>query len=96
MDVAGSPLAPAGRPAVQTVRPTQRLSAREQSHRSGGRLGAVDGERQAAFPTLPCAYLLQLNVYKRPIVDCDPVDSDPQQNVSFQTFTVQVCPTNPS
>jgi len=46
----------------------------------------------AAFPTLPCAYLLQLGVYKRPIVSCDEAD-DVQQNLSFQSFTVQACPT---
>jgi hypothetical protein len=45
----------------------------------------------AAFPALPCAYLMQLNVYKRPIVNCDAVE-DVQQNVSFQSFTVQACP----
>jgi hypothetical protein len=46
----------------------------------------------AAFPTLPCAYLMQLNVYKRPIVDCLPPGDDAQQNISFQSFTVQACP----
>ena len=43
-----------------------------------------------AFPVLPCAYLLQLWVYKRPIVNCDEVD-DVQQNTSFLSFTVQEC-----
>jgi hypothetical protein len=43
-----------------------------------------------AFPTT-CAYLLQLNVYKRTIVNCD--GDDPQRNVSFESFTiVSNCP----
>jgi hypothetical protein len=46
----------------------------------------------AAFPTT-CAYLLQLNVYKRPIVNCAPVNEDPQQNLSYESFTIEVnCP----
>jgi len=45
----------------------------------------------AAFPQT-CAYLLQLNVYKRTIVSCDPYNYD-QYNVSFESFTIQVfCP----
>jgi hypothetical protein len=46
-------------------------------------------DAHAAFPVLPCAYLLQLNVYKRPIVSC--YGGYAQQNVSFETFTVQAC-----
>jgi hypothetical protein len=46
----------------------------------------------SAFP-VTCAYLLQLNVYKRPIVNCDAIN-DEQYNVSFESFTIQVgCPT---
>ena len=46
----------------------------------------------AAFQ-VSCAYLLVLNVYKRTIVDCNPVGDDPQQNVSYQSFTIKVnCP----
>jgi hypothetical protein len=45
----------------------------------------------AAFPDLPCAYLMQLSVNKRPIVNCNEADYL-QQNVSFQSFTVQACP----
>ncbi len=44
---------------------------------------------RSAFPTLPCAYLLQLNVYDRTIVDCD--SDDPYQNVSFESFTISAC-----
>jgi hypothetical protein len=44
----------------------------------------------AAFQDLPCAYLMQLSVYKRPIVSCE--DEDVQTNVSFLSFTVQACP----
>jgi hypothetical protein len=36
-----------------------------------------------------CAYLLQLTVSKRPIVDCDANDYL-QNNVSFESFTIQV------
>ena len=46
----------------------------------------------SAFPQT-CAYLLQLYVWKRPIVDCVTVGIDEQYNVSFETFTIQVgCP----
>jgi hypothetical protein len=43
----------------------------------------------AAFPET-CAYLLQLNVYKRPIVDCQSLGNYAQSNVSFESFTIQV------
>jgi hypothetical protein len=44
-----------------------------------------------AFP-VTCAYLLQLNVYKRPIQNCDAINYE-QNNVSFESFTIQVgCP----
>jgi hypothetical protein len=96
--LAGSPLAPSWAPAAVQTGPgyATALSQGAVSPVWGGGSVRLTVNASAAFPTLPCAYLLQLNVYKRPIVDCDPVDSDPQQNVSFQTFTVQVCPTNPS
>jgi hypothetical protein len=42
-----------------------------------------------AFPQT-CAYLLQLNVYKRPIVNCDSLGNYDQNNVSFESFTIQV------
>jgi hypothetical protein len=32
-------------------------------------------------------------VYKRPIVDCEPANEDPQQNLSYESFTIEVnCP----
>ena len=47
-----------------------------------------------AFPQT-CAYLLQLNVYKRPIVDCESLNNYAQDNVSFESFTIQVnCPSS--
>jgi hypothetical protein len=42
-----------------------------------------------AFPQLPCAYQIQLDVYKRTIVGCDTY----YWNESYQSFSVQACPT---
>jgi hypothetical protein len=42
-----------------------------------------------AFPTVPCAYLLELTVYDRTIVDCG--DASTYTNVSFESFTVKAC-----
>ena len=48
----------------------------------------------SAFP-INCAYLLQLNVYKRTIVDCAPIGDDLQNNVTFESFSIQVnCPSS--
>ncbi len=55
---------------------------------SGGSMRLSVNAAQA-FPQT-CAYLLQLNVYKRPIVNCDSLGNYDQNNVSFESFTIQV------
>jgi hypothetical protein len=90
--LAASPLAPAWAPAAAQVGPNY-ADACSQGATSpvwtGGSL-RLTVPATSAFP-VTCAYLLQLNVYKRTIVNCD--GDDPQNNVSFESFTIQVnCP----
>jgi hypothetical protein len=89
-----SPLAPAWAPAASQVGANYADALSEGATSpvwSGGSI-RLTVNAAAAFPTT-CAYLLQLNVYKRPIVDCAPVNEDPQQNLSYESFTIEVnCP----
>jgi hypothetical protein len=89
-----SPLAPAWVPAASQVGANYADALSEGATSpvwSGGSI-RLTVNAAAAFPTT-CAYLLQLNVYKRPIVDCAPVNEDPQQNLSYESFTIEVnCP----
>ncbi len=88
-----SPIAPAWAPAAAQVGPTYSAALGEGAISpvwSGGSM-RLTVNASSAFPTT-CAYLLQLNVYKRPIEDCNAVDYE-QYNVSFESFTIQVgCP----
>jgi hypothetical protein len=88
-----SPIAPAWAPAAAQVGPTYSAALGEGATSpvwSGGSM-RLTVNASSAFPTT-CAYLLQLNVYKRPIEDCNAVDYE-QYNVSFESFTIQVgCP----
>jgi hypothetical protein len=89
-----SPIAPPWAPAAAQVGPdyANALAEGATSPLWGGGSIRLTVSAKAAFP-ITCAYLLQLNVYKRTIVDCAPVNEDPQQNVSFESFTIQVnCP----
>jgi hypothetical protein len=91
--LAPSPAPPVWAPAAAQVGPDYGSALAEGAVSpvwSGGAM-RLTVNASGAFPILPCAYLLQLNVYKRPIVNCD-VPADVQQNVSFQSFTVQACP----
>jgi hypothetical protein len=89
-----SPLAPAWAPAASQVGANYADALSEGATSpvwSGGSI-RLTVNAAAAFPTT-CAYLLQLNVYKRPIVNCAPVNEDPQQNLSYESFTIEVnCP----
>ena len=87
-----SPIAPAWAPAAAQVGPNYADALLEGATSpvwSGGSIRLTVLAKDA-FPTT-CAYLLQLNVYKRTIVNCD--GDDPQRNVSFESFTiVSNCP----
>jgi hypothetical protein len=87
-----SPLAPSWAPAAAQVGATYGDALTEGATSpvwSGGSM-RLTVSATAAFP-VTCAYLLQLSVYKRTIVDCD--GDDPQQNVSYESFTINVnCP----
>ena len=89
-----SPLAPAWAPAASQVGANYADALSEGATSpvwSGGSI-RLTVNAAAAFPTT-CAYLMQLNVYKRPIVNCAPVNEDPQQNLSYESFTIEVnCP----
>jgi hypothetical protein len=89
-----SPLAPAWAPGASQVGANYADALSEGATSpvwSGGSI-RLTVNAAAAFPTT-CAYLLQLNVYKRPIVDCEPANEDPQQNLSYESFTIEVnCP----
>jgi hypothetical protein len=89
---AASPLAPAWAPAAAQMGPGygNALSEGATSPVWTGGSVRLTVPATSAFP-VTCAYLLQLNVYKRTIVSCD--GDDPQRNVSFESFTIQVnCP----
>lgn len=91
--LAASPIAPGWAPGAAQVGPAY-ASALLQGAASpawnGGSM-RLTVNASAAFP-VTCAYLLQLNVYKRPIVNCDAINYE-QNNVSFESFTIQVgCP----
>ena len=87
-----SPIAPSWAPGAAQVGPGYGYALLEGATSpvwSGGSIRLTVLAKDA-FPTT-CAYLLQLNVYKRTIVDCDA--DYPQQNVSFESFTiVSTCP----
>jgi len=89
-----SPIAPVWAPGAAQVGPSYSNALGEGATSpvwSGGSM-RLTVNASSAFPET-CAYLLQLNVYKRPIVNCDAVN-DEQYNVSFESFTIQVnCPT---
>ncbi len=91
--LASSPIAPPWAPAAAQVGPSysQALGQGATSPAWGGGSMRLTVDATSAFPKT-CAYLLQLNVYKRPIQNCDSVN-DEQNNVSFESFTIQVgCP----
>jgi hypothetical protein len=88
-----SPMAPAWAPAAAEVGPTysQALGQGAISPVWNGGSMRLTVQATSAFLTT-CAYLLQLDVYKRPIQNCDAVN-DEQSNVSYESFTVQLgCP----
>jgi hypothetical protein len=88
-----SPIAPSWAPGATQMGPsyTDALAQGATSPVWNGGSMRLTVNASSAFPQT-CAYLLQLNVYKRPIVNCDTV-TDAQYNVSFESFTIQVgCP----
>jgi hypothetical protein len=91
-----SPLAPVWAPAAAQVGPDYASALSEGATSpvwSGGSI-RLTVPATSAFP-INCAYLLQLNVYKRTIVDCAPIGDDLQNNVSFESFSIQVnCPSS--
>jgi hypothetical protein len=88
-----SPIAPVWAPGAAQVGPMYAaalLQGATSPAWNGGSM-RLTVNASAAFP-VTCAYLLQLNVYKRPIVNCDAINYE-QNNVSFESFTIQVgCP----
>jgi hypothetical protein len=95
--LAPSPIAPGWAPAAAQVGPdyATALTQGASSPVWGGGSMRLTVNAAAAFPQT-CAYLLQLNVYKRPIQNCDAIN-DEQNNVSFESFTIQVnCVSTPS
>jgi hypothetical protein len=89
-----SPIAPSWAPSTSQVGPDYPTALSQVASSpvwSGGSI-RLTVPATGAFPTT-CAYLLQLNVYKRPIVDCD--DDDAQRNLSYESFTIQSnCPSS--
>jgi hypothetical protein len=84
-----SPMAPSWAPAAVQVGPSYSAALGEGAVSpvwSGGSM-RLTVNAASAFPQT-CAYLLQLNVYKRPIANCD--GTYDQDNVSFESFTIQV------
>jgi len=94
LSLAPSPLAPAWAPAAAQAGPDYASALSEGANSpvwSGGSI-RLTVPATSAFP-INCAYLLQLNVYKRTIVDCVTIGDDLQNNVSFESFSIQVnCP----
>ena len=82
-----SPLAPAWAPGTSQVGPNyaDALSQVASSPVWAGGSIRLTVAAKDAFPET-CAYLLQLNVYKRTIVSCD--GDDPQRNLSYESFTI--------
>src|SRR5260370_25044387 len=91
--LAASPIAPLWAPGAAQVGPTYAkalLQGTTSPAWNGGSM-RLTVNASAAFP-VTCAYLLQLTVYKQPIVNCDAINYE-QNNVSFESFTIQVgCP----
>jgi hypothetical protein len=88
--LAASPIAPAWAPGAAQVGPsyaTALLQGATSPAWNGGSM-RLTVNASGAFP-VTCAYLMQLNVYKRPIVNCDAINYE-QNNVSFESFTIQV------
>jgi hypothetical protein len=84
-----SPIAPAWAPGAAQIGPSYSGALGEGATSPVWKGGSMrlTVNASSAFP-ITCAYLLQLNVYKRPIVNCDA--NDEQNNVSFESFTIQV------
>ncbi len=88
-----SPMAPSWAPAAAQNGPAyaNALTQGATSPVWGGGSYRLTVSASSAFQQT-CAYLLQLWVWKRPIVNCDTFN-DEQYNVSFESFTIQVgCP----
>lgn len=88
-----SPIAPVWAPGAAQVGPNYAAALGEGALSPAWNGGSMrlTVNASSAFP-VTCAYLLQLNVYKRPIVNCDAINYE-QNNVSFESFTIQVgCP----
>ena len=88
--LAASPMAPVWAPGAAQVGPGYAAALAEGATSpawSGGSI-RLTVNASSAFP-VTCAYLLTLNVYKRPIVNCDGINYE-QDNVSFESFTIQV------
>jgi len=96
--LAPSPMAPLWAPAAAQVGPSYTGAGPNTALSQGATSPVWSGgsmrltvNASSAFQ-IPCAYLLQLYVYKRPIQNCDAIN-DEQYNVTFESFTVQVgCP----
>jgi hypothetical protein len=86
-----SPIAPSWAPGSTQVGPAyaNALTQAPTSPVWAGGSYRLTVNASSAFPQT-CAYLLQLYVYKRPIVTCAPVGIDEQYNLSFESFTIQV------
>lgn len=96
--LAASPLAPVWAPGAAQVGPSyaQALALGQGATSPAWNGGSIrlTVNASGAFK-VTCAYLLQLNVSKRPIVNCDAINYE-QSNVSFESFTIQVgCPQGP-
>jgi hypothetical protein len=91
--LAASPIAPVWAPGAAQVGPNYAAALGQGAASpvwAGGSM-RLTVDASSAFP-VTCAYLMQLNVYKRPIVNCDAINYE-QNNVSFESFTIQVgCP----
>lgn len=88
--LAPSPIAPPWAPAAAQVGPNYSSALAQLATSpvwSGGSM-RLTVNASSAFPQT-CAYLLQLNVSKRPIQNCDAIN-DEQNNVSFESFTIKV------
>ena len=91
--LAASPIAPVWAPPAAQVGPSYASALLEGAVSPSWNGGSIrlTVNASSAFPQT-CAYLLQLNVSKRPIVNCDAINYE-QSNVSFESFTIQVgCP----
>ena len=91
--LAASPIAPVWAPAAPQVGPSYAAALGQGATSPAWNGGSMrlTVNASSAFP-MTCAYLMQLNVYKRPIQNCDAINYE-QNNVSFESFTITVgCP----